>query len=118
MKLSSEVEIHFDTVRLPNSSIRALIHDCVSVYYICRARDPTAKVLVISNEKYLPYMRPPLSKEMWFTDDSKADKLKFTRWNGRDRSLLFEQDEFYVEPKTLQYQENGGVAIALGRKVM
>lgn len=41
---------------------------------------------MISSESYAPYMRPPLSKEMWFTEDRDATKeLKFTQWNGRER---------------------------------
>ena len=34
-----------------------------------RARDPKAQVLLIGEEATLPYMRPPLSKELWFADE-------------------------------------------------
>lgn len=44
------------------------------------------QVLVITNENYLPYMRPPLSKEMWFNDDPNLVKeLIFKQWNGSER---------------------------------
>ncbi|CAH2246613.1 Hypothetical predicted protein [Pelobates cultripes] len=34
-----------------------------------RARDPGSRVLIISEELDLPYMLPPFSKELWFSDD-------------------------------------------------
>jgi programmed cell death 8 (apoptosis-inducing factor) len=44
------------------------------------------QVLVIDSEGYYPYMRPPLSKEMWFNDDAEATKkLRFKQWNGSER---------------------------------
>jgi hypothetical protein len=31
-------------------------------------------------------MRPPLSKDMWFTDDENLiSQLKFKQWNGDER---------------------------------
>ena len=30
-----------------------------------RAADPSAMVYIITKEERIPYMRPPLSKEMW-----------------------------------------------------
>ncbi|XP_067662972.1 apoptosis-inducing factor 1, mitochondrial-like isoform X2 [Haliotis asinina] len=83
-----------------------------------KSRDPKAQVLLVGEEKRIPYMRPPLSKEMWFSEDKEGvKKLKFKQWNGKERSLFFEPESFYVEPKKLSYQENGGVAILQGRKV-
>jgi programmed cell death 8 (apoptosis-inducing factor) len=44
------------------------------------------QVLVIDNEGYYPYMRPPLSKEIWFNNDVETTKkLKFKQWNGSER---------------------------------
>ena len=83
-------------------------------------------------------MRPPLSKDIWYTDEEDLiQKHSFKQWNGKERrfvlfkkkrisfsnptvhfsSLYFVDNEFYVDPKTLNDQENGGVAVALGRKV-
>lgn len=43
---------------------------------------------MITDEPYLPYMRPPLSKEMWFNaDQDKVEKLIFKQWNGTERRL-------------------------------
>ena len=45
-----------------------------------------SKVLVIGEEEVLPYMRPPLSKELWFTDKKDtADTLIFNSWDGKER---------------------------------
>lgn len=84
-----------------------------------KSANPKAKVLVIGDEPYYPYMRPPLSKELWFSDDpAAAQKLRFKQWNGKERSLFFEPDAFYCEPKNLPLQEDGGVAVVRGRKVV
>ena len=32
----------------------------------CLCRDSKAKILIVGDEERLPYMRPPLSKEMWY----------------------------------------------------
>ena len=46
----------------------------------------TTKVLLIGAEDSLPYMRPPLSKELWYSDDKALVKqLQFKQWNGRER---------------------------------
>lgn len=82
-----------------------------------RSRDPKAKILVLSSESHAPYMRPPLSKEMWFSEDKEAvENLKFKQWNGRERSLFFEKEAFYCQPGELS-RETGGVALALNKTV-
>ncbi|KAK7097575.1 hypothetical protein V1264_004529 [Littorina saxatilis] len=84
-----------------------------------RARDPQAKVLIVTDEEETPYMRPPLSKELWFSDDKAAVRqLRFKQWNGKERSLYFEPESFYLTPDELEKQENGGVAILKGLKVV
>ncbi|XP_014667146.1 PREDICTED: apoptosis-inducing factor 1, mitochondrial-like [Priapulus caudatus] len=84
-----------------------------------KSKDPTAKVLVIGDEDHYPYMRPPLSKELWFSDDPRTPTtLRFKQWNGKERSLFFEPDAFYTEARTLPLQENGGVAVVRGRKAV
>lgn len=80
-----------------------------------KSSDPTAKVLIVSNEEHYPYMRPPLSKEIWFSDDKNVTKnLTFRQWNGSERSLFYEPEDFYISCKDLMTSENGGVAIARG----
>jgi programmed cell death 8 (apoptosis-inducing factor) len=90
----------------------------MSAFKAIRAQDPTARVLVITEEQYKPYMRPPLSKELWSTEDQELLKqLKFKQYNGNERSLFFLDDEFYIEPKYLNENENGGVAVATSKRV-
>ncbi|KAK7922687.1 hypothetical protein WMY93_009589 [Mugilogobius chulae] len=84
-----------------------------------RARDPGAKVLIVTDESDLPYMRPPLSKELWFSDDpSVTETLRFKQWNGKERSIYFQPSSFYVKPEDLVSAENGGVAVLTGKKVV
>lgn len=45
-----------------------------------------SQVLIIGDEDYPPYMRPPLSKELWYCDDEElVSDLKFKQWNGKER---------------------------------
>ncbi|XP_041111787.1 apoptosis-inducing factor 1, mitochondrial-like isoform X4 [Polyodon spathula] len=84
-----------------------------------RARDPGARVLIVSEEADLPYMRPPLSKELWFSDDPNVNEtLRFKQWNGKERSIYFQSPSFYVSPRDLPYVENGGVAVLNRKKVV
>lgn len=92
---------------------------------------PKAKIMVITDELETPYMRPPLSKELWLAqktiDGAKSDApkdtqtdagpLKFKQWNGIERSLYYEPIEFYTDPTKLLEQANGGVSIVRGYTV-
>ena len=60
------------------------------------------QVLAIGEEPEYPYMRPPLSKELWFTEDRAAARvLKFKQWNGKERSIYFENEQFFCRPSEL-----------------
>ncbi|XP_061608370.1 apoptosis-inducing factor 1, mitochondrial isoform X1 [Phyllopteryx taeniolatus] len=84
-----------------------------------RARDPGARVLIVTDEPDLPYMRPPLSKELWFSDDpAVTDTLRFKQWNGKERSIYFQPPSFYISPEELSKAENGGVAVLTSKKVV
>jgi len=84
-----------------------------------KARDPTARVLMIGDEDRIPYMRPPLSKELWFiNDDAAKQELKFKQWNGRERSLYFEPKAFYMDVDKLEEAKNGGVSVVTGKRVV
>eukprot|EP00066_Takifugu_rubripes_P020517 XP_011609783.1 PREDICTED: apoptosis-inducing factor 1, mitochondrial isoform X1 [Takifugu rubripes] len=84
-----------------------------------RARDPGARVLIVTDEPDLPYMRPPLSKELWFSDDpSVTETLRFKQWNGKERSIYFQPASFYISAEELDSAENGGVAVLTGKKVV
>lgn len=86
--------------------------------------------MVLSNEIETPYMKPPLSKELWLTkkmssesEHSKpsnrydTESLKFKQWNGVERSVYYEPNDFYIHPSKLNDEPNGGVAIVRGYTV-
>lgn len=53
------------------------------------------------------------------TDDEKLiEQLRFKLISGNERSLYFLEDEFYVPVKQLNEQENGGVAVLTGKRVV
>ncbi|XP_059207473.1 apoptosis-inducing factor 1, mitochondrial isoform X1 [Centropristis striata] len=84
-----------------------------------RARDPGARVLIVTDEPDPPYMRPPLSKELWFSDDpSVTETLRFKQWNGKERSIYFQPPSFYIKAEELASADNGGVAVLTGKKVV
>ncbi|TPX49727.1 hypothetical protein SeMB42_g02523 [Synchytrium endobioticum] len=60
-----------------------------------KEKDPEANVLLITEEAFPPYMRPPLSKELWFEAD--PGTLRFKDWNGKERSLFYQPEEYYVQ---------------------
>ncbi|KAF8788067.1 apoptosis-inducing factor 1, mitochondrial-like [Argiope bruennichi] len=90
-----------------------------AAYRAIRTKDPTAKVLMIGDEAFLPYMRPPLSKEMWFAKDPNvAETLSFTQWDGKSRSIFYEHPSFYFSMKELLDNKNGGISVIRGKKVV
>ncbi len=91
-----------------------------AAYRAIKAADPRAKILIVAEENRLPYMRPPLSKEMWYGElpprGSDGD-VRFKQWNGRERSIYFEHPAFYTPHGQLPEREHGGIAVLKGRKV-
>lgn len=79
-----------------------------------KSNEPKAKIMVISDEPVMPYMRPPLSKEIWFDVQLGAEKARFKQWNGAERSLYFEPEDFYMSAEKLGEAKNGGVSVIRG----
>jgi hypothetical protein len=109
-----------------------------AAYRAIKSKDPTAKILIIGEESRLPYMRPPLSKELWYPplEEVEAEggegkkikkvssalaiddvELRFRQWNGRERSLYYEPEQFYTPVSMLEERENGGISVLRGRRV-
>lgn len=87
-----------------------------------RSARPEARVLLVGDEPELPYMRPPLSKELWREPDLAAraphlDALTFRQWNGRRRSVAYEPAAFYTPVERLR-EAPGGAAVARGWRVV
>ncbi|KAL9928704.1 apoptosis inducing factor isoform 1-T1 [Glossina fuscipes fuscipes] len=87
-----------------------------SAFRAIKANDAKAKVLMITDEYRKPYMRPPLSKELWYSaGPSEVTKdYRFKQWTGTERSLFFEPEEFFISPTKLMDNPNGGIAVAHG----
>ncbi|XP_050726642.1 apoptosis-inducing factor 1, mitochondrial-like isoform X2 [Eriocheir sinensis] len=91
----------------------------VAAFRAIKSRDAKAKILVVSGEGESPYMRPPLSKELWYTEDLEAAKLlRFKQWNGKERSIFFEHEDYYTPVTELDSRENGGISVLRGRQVV
>ncbi|KAI5633521.1 apoptosis-inducing factor, mitochondrion-associated, c-term domain-containing protein [Phthorimaea operculella] len=87
-----------------------------------RSNRPEAKVLMVGDERVLPYMRPPISKELWREPDlaeraSHPDALTFRQWNGKRRPVVYEPSAFYTPVEELGSRENGGASVARGWSV-
>ncbi|XP_052870154.1 apoptosis-inducing factor 1, mitochondrial [Anopheles cruzii] len=87
----------------------------IAAFRAIRVYDPKAKVLMVTNELEMPYMRPPLSKELWFNPVD--EPLKFRQWNGGERSIYYEPTDYYIDPNKLGDAPNGGIAVARGYEV-
>ncbi|CRL02497.1 CLUMA_CG015196, isoform A [Clunio marinus] len=83
-----------------------------------KSNEPKAKVMVISDETVMPYMRPPLSKEIWFDAQLGVEKARFKQWNGAERSVYYEPEEFYMSAEKLKDASNGGVSVIRGYSVV
>lgn len=83
-----------------------------------KSNEPRAKIVVISDEELMSYMRPPLSKEIWFDTQLGVTEARFKQWNGAERSLYYEPDEFYMPVEKLEEAKNGGVSVIRGYKAV
>lgn len=64
-----------DRNQLPEEIPYLLIGSGTASYYAAlaiRARDADARVLIVGDEKHLPYNRAPLSKELWWYGDDRV----------------------------------------------
>ena len=58
--------------------------------------EPGADVLMISEESNVPYMRPPLSKEIWFNIEQKdTESLRFSDWHGEEKTIFYQDPSFF-----------------------
>ncbi|XP_061717462.1 filaggrin-2-like isoform X2 [Cydia pomonella] len=86
-----------------------------------RAARPDAALLLAGAERAPPYMRPPLSKELWRRPElaaAAADPLSlaFTQYNGKQRRLVYEPLSFYTPLEKLR-EGGAGAGLARGWRV-
>jgi programmed cell death 8 (apoptosis-inducing factor) len=75
-----------------------------------READPDAEILVVTSDERPPYQRPPLTKELWWTEDPNiAQNLKFTDWMGNVSHVEYKHEE--------DYAADGKVRLLLGQNV-
>lgn len=83
--------------------------------------DPDAQIIMVGEEESLPYMRTPLSKELWFRDTetvSDPDDYTFTDWGGQERSIYYTRKENIKDVSEVSGPEGKpGTAILFGNKV-
>lgn len=90
-----------------------------AAYRAIKKEHPDSKVLIIGKEKQAPYMRPPLSKELWYSDDPDTMKtLRYKQWSGKERSVFYEDDDYFCKPSELMSKEEGAVALLTRTEVV
>ncbi|KAI8069548.1 apoptosis-inducing factor, mitochondrion-associated, C-term-domain-containing protein [Gongronella butleri] len=85
-----------------------------------KEKEPLANVIIIGDEAYAPYMRPPLSKEIWFSDDENvANTLRFKDWQGTERSVFYQDDSQYeiIEDASGSDVESEKIKLLLNKRV-
>ncbi|OTF69653.1 apoptosis-inducing factor 1, mitochondrial-like protein, partial [Euroglyphus maynei] len=80
-----------------------------------RGNDPKARVLIVTEENHYPYTRTPLTKELWFS--GLDEKLSFKQYNGKERSIYFEHEEFYLPLTEFNTAQHGGISVVKLHKV-
>lgn len=91
-----------------------------SAFRSLKAKDARAKILIVSGEEVVPYMRPPLTKELWYSErtDVSDSELMFKGLSGRERNLFFEKEAFYTPLDSLEFNEKGGTSVLTGHEVI
>jgi programmed cell death 8 (apoptosis-inducing factor) len=69
-----------------------------------RGTDQEGEILLIGDEPYAPYQRPPLSKELWRSKNSNLiQKLKFVDTKGDESSLEFQEEWYFTEENKITF---------------
>ncbi|XP_060586646.1 apoptosis-inducing factor 1, mitochondrial-like, partial [Ruditapes philippinarum] len=90
----------------------------IEAFKAIKTTDPKAKVLMIGDEDYLPYWRPPLSKHFWYDENEDAAKeFQYTNMRGK-KSTIFLLEGIYMEPKKLPFSERGGLGLLKNTRVV
>jgi programmed cell death 8 (apoptosis-inducing factor) len=83
-----------------------------------RGLEPSADILIVSDEEYPPYLRPPLSKELWFNADLVlTNQLVFSDWHGERKPIFFQPPE-YFEVNHVDQCIGSKTRLLLGRRVV
>ena len=82
-----------------------------------RYLEPSSRVLIATDSKYLPYERYPLNFEAWLSDNF-DDGFEFeSRFQASNKFLFFQPESFYVSPFDLESSDEfGGQGLLLKHK--
>ncbi|KFD66360.1 hypothetical protein M514_05759, partial [Trichuris suis] len=79
--------------------------------------DADAKILIVGDDRYYPYMRPPLSKVLWWSsDDDMKFQLRFKTPGGKVAAAFHRPETGYCQLSELE--QRPGVAVAFGRRIL
>uniref|UniRef100_A0A5S6QR04 FAD/NAD(P)-binding domain-containing protein n=1 Tax=Trichuris muris TaxID=70415 RepID=A0A5S6QR04_TRIMR len=79
--------------------------------------DPDAKILIVGDDRYYPYKRPPLSKVLlWSSDDQLKSQLRFTTAGGKVATIFHRPETGYC--RTVDLEQKTGIAVAFGRRIL
>lgn len=82
------------------------------------AHEKDADVLMLTEESCQPYMRPPLSKELWYNfekDPANDEILAFADWHGDRRPIFFESMDYFNTD--IEDELNRKPKLMIGKKV-
>ncbi len=62
-----------------------------------RQQEPGADITMVTAEHFPPYLRPPLSKELWFAQGTlhAGGDYTFSDWHGERQSIFYQPLSFY-----------------------
>lgn len=81
--------------------------------------EPDADVMIVTQEEYPPYLRPPLSKELWFNADDKAvEQFAYKDWLGEHKRIFFRDLDFYETANIDEPNRTGKPRLLLGRRAL
>lgn len=121
LEAEAKTKLEVDPNQLPDFVEYVLIGGGAASFSAMRAitnRDPGCKILILTDEDYAPYQRPPLSKELWFgnTEES-SQSLSYLAWNKKHRSIYMDDEFHFAKPGELVHYEGSKVALAGNCKV-
>ncbi|XP_063712971.1 apoptosis-inducing factor 1, mitochondrial-like [Symsagittifera roscoffensis] len=120
-KKSSLSNIQAESSGLPPFKVQYLIigsgPTAYSALRTIRYLEPSSKVLIATDSKYLPYERYPLNMEAWFTDNFSETFEYESRFQASNKFLFFQPESFYLSPTDLESaDEYGAQALLLKHK--
>ncbi|EGD75840.1 apoptosis-inducing factor short isoform 1 [Salpingoeca rosetta] len=110
-----------EAANLPLAATYVIIGGGPTAFFAVRGimdRDKNAKIIIVSAEEDIPYARTPLSKELWFKDQTDENDFSFTDWGGRTRDIFFRKPNFYQTTDELMASDDAGVAFIPKTKVL